>query len=73
MDKDCVAADQRDRLLLEIALAMGASSDEYMSRQLKEVSPEYGRGYIEAFLCSAGEEDVLFIYQIVRLMHMARR
>ncbi|MCI7568674.1 hypothetical protein [Desulfovibrio sp.] len=72
MDRDSLS-DQRDKLLFDISLGMGASSDEYVLRQLKEVSPEYARGYVEAFLCNADEADMLFIYQIIRLMHMARR
>ena len=72
MDRDSLS-DQRDMLLFDISLGMGASSDEYVLRQLKEVSPEYARGYVEAFLCNADESDMLFIYQIIRLMHMARR
>ena len=43
MDKDCVS-EQRDKFLLDLSLSIGASSDEYMLRQLKEVSPEFWEG-----------------------------
>ena len=72
MDYDSPSG-KRDRLLLDISLAAGVSSDEYMLRQLKDVSPEYARGYVEAFLCNAREADMLFAYQIVRLMDMGRQ
>lgn len=71
MDKDCLS-EQRDKFLLDLSLNIGASSDEYMLRQLKEISPEYARGYVEAFLGNASEEDILFVYQIMRLVNMAR-
>ena len=64
---------KRDRLLLDISLAVGVSSDEYLLRQLKDVSPEYARGYVEAFLRNASEADMLFAYQSVRLMDMGRQ
>ena len=72
MEKESIS-DQRDRLLLELSLSMGASSDEYMLRQLKGVSPDYARGYVEAFLCNAEEADILFVYQIIRLVNTTGR
>ena len=71
MDKAFVE-ERRDRILLELSLDMGASPDEDRIRQLKEISTEYARGYLEAFLRNASEADILFTYQVTRLVNMAR-
>ena len=71
MDKAFVE-ERRDKILLELSLDMDASPDEERIRQLKEISTEYARGYLEAFLRNAGEADILFIYQVTRIVNMAR-
>ena len=71
MDKAFVE-ERRDKILLELSLDMGASPDEERIRQLKEISTEYARGYLEAFLHNASEADILFTYQVTRLVNMAR-
>ena len=57
MDKAFVE-ERRDKILLELSLDMGASPDEERIRQLKEISTEYARGYLEAFFRNASEADI---------------
>lgn len=71
MDKAFVE-ERRDKILLELSLDMGASPDEERIRQLKGVSTDYARGYLEAFLRNASEADILFTYQVTRIVNMAR-
>ena len=71
MDKDFVR-EQREAFLRELSLGMGASPDECRIRQRKGVSTDYARGYLEAFLRNASEADILFIYQVTRIVNMAR-
>lgn len=60
--------DQHRRLLLDIAAAIGATSDELAAGKFETGSPEHARGYLEGFLESASDEKILLAYSVVLLV-----
>ena len=60
--------DQHRRLLLDIAAAIGATSDELTAGKFEAGSPEHARGYLEGFLENASDEKILLAYSVVLLV-----
>ncbi len=60
--------DEHRRLLLDIAAAIGATSDELSAAKYESRSPEHARGYLEGFLENASDEKILLAYFLISLV-----
>ena len=66
-----VKQEQREQLIFQIGEWLNFSSDEWLTEVMKGVSIDYARGYLDAFLANAKDEDILLFYQFVRTINMA--
>lgn len=62
---------QRERLIFQVAEWLNFSSDEWLAKVLSGSSVDYAKGYLDAFLANAKDEDILLFYQFVRTVNMA--
>lgn len=62
---------QRERLIFQVAEWLNFSSDEWLAEVLSGSSVDYAKGYLDAFLANAKDEDILLFYQFVRTVNMA--
>lgn len=65
-----ISQEQRDKLIFKIAEALNFTSDEYLIKLMENVSVDYAKGYLDAFLANASD-DILLFYQIVRILNIA--
>lgn len=61
-------SDEHRQLLLDIANAIGATSDELTSAKFENRNPAHARGYLEGFLDNASDEKVLLAYFLISLV-----
>ncbi|MBD5553656.1 MAG: hypothetical protein HDQ44_04890 [Desulfovibrio sp.] len=66
-----VSQEQRERLIFQVAQWLNFSSDEWLAEVPSGSSVDYAKGYLDAFLANAKDEDILFFYQFVRTVNMA--
>lgn len=62
--------EEREKIIFQVAESLNFSSDEYLIKVMEDVSVDYARGYLDAFLANAGEGDILLFYQFVRTINM---
>ena len=67
-----VLQEQRERLIFKVGEWLNFSSDEWLAEIMKGVSVDYAKGYLDAFLANAGDEDILLFYQFARTLNMAK-
>lgn len=65
-----VSQEQREELIFQISEWLNFSSDEWLTEVMKGVSVDYAKGYLDAFLANAKDEDICFLYQFVRTINM---
>ncbi len=65
-----LSQDQRDEVIFKFAEFLNLSSDEYLVRVMDDVSADYAKGYLDAFLANAKDEDIRMLYQFVRTINM---
>lgn len=56
------------RLLHDIFLALGITTDTRLYAEYAECSEQRARGYLESFATQARAQDVLFVYFFVRML-----
>ena len=61
---------QREEIILKFAEFLNLSSDEYLLKVMQDVSIEYAKGYLDAFLANARDEDMRMFYQFVKTINM---
>lgn len=66
-----LSQEQREEIIFKFAEFINISSDEYLLKLMQDVSIEYARGYLDAFLANAKDEDMRMFYQFVRTVNMA--
>lgn len=66
-----LSQEQREMLVFQVGQWLNYSSDEWTTELMKGVSADYAKGYLDAFLANAGKDDILLVYQLVRLLNMA--
>lgn len=66
-----LSQEQRERLVFLVGEWLNFSSDEWLEEVMKGVSVDYARGYLEAFIANAGDEDIRLFYQLVRTLSLA--
>ena len=59
---------QQRRMILDIAEAIGTTSDELTAAKYDTRSPEHARGYLEGFLENASDEKILLAYFVLSLI-----
>lgn len=65
-----VSQEQREELIFQISEWLNFSSDEWLTEVIKGVSVDYAKGYLDAFLANAKDEDICLLYQFVRTINM---
>ena len=50
------------KILTRISNSIGRTADEVLSEEYENISPEFARGYLEAFARHGNDEDVLLVY-----------
>lgn len=65
-----LSQEQRDEIIFKFAEFLNLSSDEYLLKLMENVSSDYIKGYLDAFLANAKEEDIKMFYQFVRTINM---
>lgn len=63
--------EEREKIIFHLAESLNFSSDEYLIKVMENVSVNYARGYLDAFLANARDGDILLLYQFVRTIKMA--
>lgn len=66
-----VSQAQKERLIFQVSEWLNLSSDVWLTELMEGVSIDYAKGYLDAFLANAGDEDILLFYQFVRTLNMA--
>ena len=61
-------SDQHRRMILDIAEAIGTTSDELTAAKYETRNPEHARGYIEGFLENASDEKILLAYFVLSMI-----
>lgn len=65
-----ISQEQRDEIMFQIAEIVNFRLDKYLMKQMEYISVDYAKGYLEAFLANAGEDDIRLIYQLVKTLNM---
>ncbi|MBQ9406380.1 MAG: hypothetical protein IJU37_06545 [Desulfovibrio sp.] len=60
--------DEQRRMLLNIAVAAGCSTDELETAKFTTTSPEYARGYLEGVLDNASDDRILLMYFLLSMV-----
>lgn len=61
-------SDQHRRMILDIAEAIGTTSDELTAAKYETRNPVHARGYLEGFLENASDEKILLAYFVLSLI-----
>ncbi len=61
-------SDQHRRMILDIAEAIGTTSDELTASKYETRNPAHARGYLEGFLENASDEKILLAYFVLSLI-----
>lgn len=66
-----LSQEEREMLVFKMSEWLNFSSDEWLTELMEEVPLDYAKGYLDAFLANANDEDIRLFYQIVRTINMA--
>ena len=62
-----LSGEQR-KLLLDLSVAMGTTSDVIQAEEMDRTTPEHARGFLECFCRSGRDDTVLLTYFVVRML-----
>ena len=68
MSDEIRISDQHRSMILDIAEAIGTTSDELTAAKYETRNPAYARGYLEGFLENASDEKILLAYFLISLV-----
>lgn len=66
-----LSQEQHEEIIFKFAEFLNLSSDEYLLKLMEDVSIEYAKGYLDAFLANTKDEDIRMFYRFVRTINMA--
>ena len=61
-------SSENRKLIASIAASIGRTADEIWGNEYDRISPDYARGYLDGFVKQAGDEIVLMVYFLTRLV-----
>ena len=65
-----ISQEQREKIIFQLTESLNFTSDEYLIKLMEEVSVDYAKGYLDAFIANARDDEILLFYQFVKIIDM---